>query len=105
PNRNPDLSKAEIEAYLMDYLGVEVVIWLGEGVYNDETDGHVDNLACFLRGGAVALTWTDDPNDPQYERSQAAYDSLRAAQDAQGRNLEIYKLHQPDPLYITDEEA
>lgn len=105
PNRNPHLSKAEIEAYLMEYLGVEVVIWLGEGVYNDETDGHIDNLACFLRGGAVALTWTDDPHDPQYERSQAAYDTLRAARDAQGRALEVYKLHQPDPLYITEEEA
>ncbi len=56
----------EIEEYLRDYLGVREIIWLGEGVINDETDGHVDNLACFVKPGVIALHWTDDTRDPQY---------------------------------------
>ncbi len=54
-NRNPDLSKQEIERLLLDYLGAEKVVWLGRGVYEDETDGHIDNLACFARPGIVLL--------------------------------------------------
>ncbi|RCK73906.1 MAG: Agmatine deiminase [Anaerolineae bacterium] len=105
PNRNPELSKAEIETYLKEYTGAEKVIWLGEGVYNDETNGHVDNLACFLRPGVVALTWTDDHNDPQYPISQDAYERLCHTTDARGRSFEIVKVHQPDPVLITAEEA
>jgi agmatine deiminase len=60
PGRNPSLSQAEIEAQLCEYLGAEKVLWIPRGVYNDETSGHVDNLACWIRPGVVALTWTDD---------------------------------------------
>ncbi len=69
PGRNPELTQAQIEGYLQDTLNVEKVVWIPRGVYHDETTGHVDNLACFLRPGVVALTWTDDRSDPQYERS------------------------------------
>jgi agmatine deiminase len=106
PNRNPHLSRAEIEAKLAHYLGVQKVIWLPWGVYNDETDGHVDNLCAFVAPAEVVLTWTDDPNDPQYERSQAAYDVLSRERDAQGRPFTVHKLHQPDqPLLVTAEEV
>jgi agmatine deiminase len=105
PGRNPLLTQAQIEAYLQDYLNVEKVVWLPRGVYNDETDGHVDNLACFLRPGVVALTWTEDRADPQYERSAEANECLRAATDARGRRFEVYKIHQPDPVLIKAEEA
>ncbi len=105
PNRNPQLSQAEIEGYLQDYLNVEQIIWLPQGVYNDETNGHVDNICCFIRPGVVALTWTDDKDDPQYEISRAAYECLSAASDARGRKLEIHKIHQPNPIHITEEES
>ncbi|MBN1149090.1 MAG: agmatine deiminase [Anaerolineales bacterium] len=105
PNRNPNLSKAEIEAHLADYLNVEKIIWLGRGVYNDETSGHVDNLACFVRPGVTALTWTDDKDDPQYEISQEAYERLKSATDARGRRLEVRRVYQPDPIHITKEES
>lgn len=105
PNRNPDLEQGEIEALLKEYLGVEAVIWLGAGVYQDETSGHVDNLCCFIRPGVVALTWTDDPDDPQYAISRDAYQRLSQARDAKGRALDIHKLHQPGPLFITEEES
>ncbi len=105
PNRNPSLSKSEIESLLMDYLNVEKILWLGKGVYNDETNGHVDNIACFIRPGVVALTWTDDVNDPQYEISMDAYERLMHMTDARGRKLEVHKIHQPGPIYITEEES
>ncbi|MFZ5911734.1 MAG: agmatine deiminase [Chloroflexota bacterium] len=105
PGRNPDLSQEEIENYLKDYLNVEKVLWIPRGVFRDETTGHVDNLACCLRPGMVALTWTDDKSDPQYERSAEAYDYLMSVTDARGRKLEVHKIHQPDPIIITAEEA
>jgi len=105
PNRNPALSQSDIEETLRQYLGVETIIWLPLGVYNDDTDGHVDNLCCFARPGEVILTWTDDAADPQYERSHAAYEVLRRASDARSRTLTIHKLHQPTPLYVTAKEA
>ena len=105
PNRNPQLTKEDIEENLREYLNVEKIIWLSEGVYLDETSGHVDNLCCFIRPGVVVLTWTDDESDPQYEISVDAYERLSAATDANGRKFKIHKVHQPGPLYITEEES
>jgi agmatine deiminase len=105
PNRNPGKSKAEIEQLLLDYTGCETVIWLGQGVYNDETQGHVDNLACFARPGEVCLTWTDDVRDPQWEISNDALERLHAARDARGRRLKVHKLPMPRPLTVTAAEA
>lgn len=105
PNRNPDLSKEEIEEKLKVYLNVEKIIWLGQGVYLDETDGHVDNLCCFIRPGVVALTWTDDTSDPQYEISLDAYERLKSGADARGRELKIHRIHQPNPIRMTEEES
>jgi len=104
-NRNPHLDRSQIETHLRNYLNADTILWLGRGVFNDETDGHVDNLCCFLRPGVVALTWTEDHDDPQYEISSDAYDRLSKARDARGRRLEIHKIHQPNPIFITAEEA
>jgi agmatine deiminase len=105
PNRNAHLTREQIEEKLKEYLNVVKIVWLGRGVYNDETSGHVDNLCSFIRPGVVALTWTDDPSDPQYAISLDACERLSQATDAQGRKLEIHKLHQPGPIYITQEES
>ncbi len=105
PNRNPGMTRERMEAVLREYLGVRQFIWLGLGVYNDETDGHIDNLACFLAPGRVCLAWTDDRTDPQYERSRDAWERLNEARDAHGRRLEVTKLPQPGPLYMTEAEA
>jgi agmatine deiminase len=104
-NRNPGMDRASIEAALRASLGVEKVIWLGRGVFNDETDGHVDNLCCFARPGEVLLTWTEDKRDPQYRISRDAYERLMDARDARGRELRVHKLTQPGPLFMTEEEA
>jgi agmatine deiminase len=105
PDRNPELSQAQIENYLSEYLGIQKIIWLDHGVYNDETEGHIDNLARFVRPGVVLLDWTDDRNDPQYEISKDAYERLSKAVDARGRSLEVIKMPQPGPLYMSEEEA
>jgi len=104
-NRNPHLSRGEIERLLMRYLGVETIVWLGKGVHLDETDGHVDNLCAFVRPGEVVLTWTDDRRDPQYEVSRDAWERLMQARDARGRRFKVHKLSQPGPLRMTKAEA
>ncbi|EHN11880.1 Agmatine deiminase [Patulibacter medicamentivorans] len=104
-NRNPELGREQIERILCDYVGAEKVLWLREGVFNDETDGHVDNLACFVRPGVVALTWTDDASDPQHEISRDALQRLERATDARGRSIEVVLLPSPGPILISEEES
>ena len=103
--RNPHLNQLEIEENLKIYLGVSKVIWLDHGIYNDETNEHVDNMACFIRPGVVALAWSTNKNDPQYKNSQEAYKVLKNSTDAQGRPLEIVKIKVPDPIYMTKAES
>ncbi|WP_245947766.1 agmatine deiminase [Billgrantia montanilacus] len=105
PNRNPGLNREEMEQLLRDYLGVEKVIWLPRGCHLDETDGHVDNLCCFVAPGEVVLTWSDDEDDPQHAICREALAVLESTFDARGRELCVHKLPQPDPLYIEEDEA
>lgn len=72
PNRNPALTKDQIEETLLQYLGARRVIWLPFGLYGDETSGHVDNICCFLDAGTVLLHWTEDAADPDYHRVRKA---------------------------------
>ena len=104
-NRNPHLQRHEIEQVLRDYLGVDCIIWLPEGLYSDETDGHVDNFCCFVRPGEVLLAWTDDPADPNYPRCQAALAVLEQATDAQGRQLTVHRIPLPGPIHATASEC
>ncbi len=87
------------------YLGIEKVIWIPRGVYGDETDGHVDNLACFTRPGRVLLTWTEDAGDPQAPISAEARRLLESTTDARGRQLDVGLLPSPGPLTMTTDEA
>jgi agmatine deiminase len=95
PKRNPGRTREEIEAVLGDYLGVEKVIWLPFGLVDDETRGHVDNVASFARPGLVLAHATDDASDPNYEGTQANLEILADATDAAGRPLEVVRLPQP----------
>lgn len=105
PNRNGGATRADVEERLRRYLGVTKILWLGLGVHLDETGGHIDELACFVGPGQVALTWTLDRADPQYEISRDAEQRLRHARDARGRRLTVHKIHQPGPLFMTAGEA
>ncbi|RMR22264.1 agmatine deiminase [Pseudomonas syringae group genomosp. 3] len=104
-NRNPHLTREQIEAVLSDYLAVDKIIWLPDGLFNDETDGHVDNFCCYIRPGEVLLAWTDDPEDPNYPRCHAALSILENTRDAQGRAFIVHKMPIPGPLFATEEEC
>ncbi|HET6521218.1 MAG TPA: agmatine deiminase family protein, partial [Geminicoccaceae bacterium] len=95
PRRNPGLSRDEMEAVLRDHLGVETVVWLKAGLVGDPSGGHVDNLACFVRPGAVLALVTRDPNDDNHPILADNLARLRAATDARGRTLEVLEVEQP----------
>jgi agmatine deiminase len=105
PGRNPLLTKQQIEEQLKQYLSIEKVIWLPKGLFNDETDGHVDNLMHVIAPGKVVLSWTDDPSDPQYQLSREAEKVLSSQTDAKGREIEIVRLPLPGPLHYSESEA
>jgi len=93
--RNPSLSKKQIESMLMEYLNVQKVIWLKDGIDPQETNGHIDDVACFVRPGEVACIWTDDMENPFYTTCHEAYQTLSVAEDAMGRKLKVHKLSMP----------
>ena len=93
--RNPHLNKEQIEKYLKDYLNLEKVIWIKDGIDPDETNGHVDDVACFARPGEVVCMYTDDKKNPFYQACQDAYNLLSNETDAKGRKLKVHKLCVP----------
>jgi agmatine deiminase len=95
PNRNPDLDRAAIEELLRRYLGVESFVWLGQGLDKDETDGHVDNIACFVKPGVIMAVTCDDPADPNHAILADNLARLKRARDAKGRALEVVELPLP----------
>ncbi|RKM56000.1 agmatine deiminase [Butyrivibrio sp. CB08] len=105
PGRNPELSKEQIEDKLKTYLGAKKVLWLPKGIYNDETNEHVDNVCAFIRPGEVVLAWTDDESDPQYAMSAADLEYLESVTDAKGRQIIVHKLPIPEyPVLVTEED-
>ncbi|RXZ79667.1 agmatine deiminase family protein [Paenibacillaceae bacterium] len=98
-NRNPEMTKEQIERDLQQYLNVENVIWLERGLFGDETDGHVDNIACFAAPGQVILQVHSDPADENYEITQDNLRILQEAVDAKGRKLDIVQIEGPPARY------
>jgi len=94
-NRNPHLSKAEIEQYLVDYLGQEKIIWLREGLAGDDTDGHIDDLSRFLDENTIMTMITDDKEDVNYNALQENLEILRSATDSDGKSFTIVTLPMP----------
>lgn len=103
--RNPHMSKKEIENKLKNYLGAEKIIWLKRGIYNDETNEHVDNICAFTAPAEVVLAWTDDKNDPQYEMSKECLETLLSETDAKGRRFKVHKLPLPNPVFAEKKEC
>ena len=99
----PNLDKDQIEMMLKEYLNLEKIIWIKDGIDPYETNGHIDDVACYIRPGEVACIWTDDPNHPFYEPAQAAYKTLSEATDAKGRKLKVWKMCMTkEPCYLKD---
>ena len=95
PNRNPLLSRREVEEVLLQYVGARRLIWLGQGLAGDPTDGHVDNVACFARPGLALAAMPDDRDDPNHPIMRDNVDRLRASRDARGNEIEVVELPQP----------
>lgn len=94
-NRNPKLSKSQIEEHLQKYLGIEKVIWLKEGLAGDDTDGHIDDIARFINKDTVLAMVTEDPNDVNYQALNTNLQILENATDQHGNRLNIETLTLP----------
>lgn len=95
PNRNPHLTKDEIEQYLKNYLSVEKVLWLGEGIVGDDTDGHIDDIARFVAPNVIVCAVEEDPEDANYKLLQDNLKRLRAMTNPDGRLFDILTLPMP----------
>lgn len=103
PNRNPDLSKEQIEDRLHKSLGLTKIIWLTEGLLNDHTDGHIDTIARFVGPSKVVCMETKDKNDPNFPMLEKIYSELTKATDIHGHLLEVVRIPSPERVY--DEEG
>ncbi len=99
PNRNPHLERAEIERYLRDYLGVGNILWLGDGIVGDDTDGHIDDLTRFVGPNSVVTVVEDDPEDENYKPLQENLRRLSRMRDERGDELRIVPLPMPRPIF------
>lgn len=99
PNRNPGLSRSELERYLERYLGAHKILWLGQGIEGDDTDGHVDDLTRFVAPDTVVTAVEDDPSDPNHLPLRENLERLRGMTDQDGQPLRIVELPMPPALY------
>jgi agmatine deiminase len=95
PNRNPQLSQSQVEQYLRDYLGVEQILWLGEGIVGDDTDGHIDDLTRFVNPTTLVTVVEEDSADENYGILQENLKRLREMRDLKGNSFKIVELPMP----------
>jgi agmatine deiminase len=98
-NRNGNLNKLEIEEQLKSYLGIEKIIWLKRGLFGDDTDGHIDNTACFAAPGIIIIQTCSDKSDPDYEIANENLRTLKNSTDAKGRVFKIIEIEKPHNAY------
>ncbi len=101
-NRNPHLTQKEIEKEVMRHINVTKTLWLNHGLDGDETDGHVDNVACFAKPGVILIQTCNDPSDPNYKISQENLEILQNETDAKSRSLQIIEIPQPPIRYYNE---
>lgn len=103
PNRNPELSRGEIEQRLRDLLGVQKILWLGEGIVGDDTDGHIDDIARFVSEDTVLTVVEEDPADENYPILQENLRRLELMTDLAGRPLNVLTLPMPPAIVYEDQ--
>ena len=94
-NRNPGLSRNQIERYLKDYYGQRHVVWLGEGIVGDDTDGHIDDLARFINPTTIVVAVEDDPRDGNYKILKENLRRARTLRDHDGRPFDVVTVPMP----------
>ena len=97
-NRNPHLSKQEIESYLYNYYGVEQILWLGDGIVGDDTDGHIDDITRFVNEDTVITVVEDNKNDDNYQLLKENRDELNALRLLNGKQMNVIELPMPSPV-------
>jgi agmatine deiminase len=102
-NRNPTMSKADIEEKLRDYLNVSQILWLREGIVGDDTDGHIDELARFVNPTTIVCAVEENTNDENYAVLQENLERLRSFRDLDGKPFTIVPLPMPGPLMYEDQ--
>ena len=102
PNRNPDLTRGEVERYLRDFLGVRHIYWLGRGIAGDDTDGHIDDIARFSDEHTILVAVEDDPDDVNYSVLQENLRRLESAVDQDGNPFRLVPLPMPAPVFDAD---
>ncbi len=100
PNRNPTLTRSDIEQKLKDFLGVTNILWLQEGIVGDDTDGHVDDITRFVGPETVVTVLEENPHDENYAALQENYQRLKTMKNERGENLRIVTLPMPRPLIV-----
>lgn len=98
PNRNPDLSRDQIETNLRNALGVTQILWLGDGIEGDDTDGHVDDITRFVSPNTVVTVVEEDEDDPNYEPLELNLQRLRTMRLSNGSPLRVLKLPMPSRI-------
>ena len=98
PNRNPHLTQAEIEVYLKDYLGVTNVLWLGDGLLGDDTDGHIDDMTRFVSPTTIVTCLAEDPKDPNFEPLLENYRRLLEMKSETGKPFHVCTMSMPEPI-------
>lgn len=102
PNRNPGVSKQEIETELHRMLGTQSVFWLGSGIEGDDTDGHIDDMVRFVNPEAVVSITELDPHSPHYRHLAENNERLQDLRTTDGHRVEIVPLPMPDPIVAED---
>ena len=102
PNRNPDLTRAEIEDYLKVYLGVTNILWLGDGIAGDDTDGHIDDLARFVTPNTIVTVVEEDPTDANHKVLRENLNRLKKMRDQNNQPFRIETLPMPPALIHED---
>jgi agmatine deiminase len=97
PNRNPQLSQEQIATYLLDYLGAEQVLWLGDGIDGDDTDGHIDDMTRFVNPTTLLTAVEGDPSDANHAVLRENLERLQTFRDKEGRRFRIVELPMPGP--------
>lgn len=102
-NRNPHLNQEQIEQYLSDYYGVGQILWLGDGIIGDDTDGHIDDLTRFVNAHTVVTIVEENKSDENYEILQENVKELRKMRLLDGKPLDIIELPMPKPVIFEDQ--
>jgi agmatine deiminase len=103
PNRNPHLNQQQIEEYLQNYYGVQQILWLGDGIIGDDTDGHIDDITRFVNEDTVVTVVEENKNDENYQLLQENLESLKTMRLLSGKQLNIIELPMPTPVIYDDQ--